>query len=230
VRALTETAAAGWPLAASLAVAVAGQIRSARRRVALNEALHELRRPLQAMLLARPALPGSTAALALAALTRLDREINGGVASGAPTLVSCRSQAEEAVARWSERAVSAGTRIGLRWSAGGATVFADPAELAGALDNLLLNALEHGSPPVRIDATVRSGRLRLAVIDGGGRSRDDGPGPDWLSGRRRRGHGLKLVRRFATRQGGRFFLDRRARGTVAVLELPVAGPGGRRAA
>jgi hypothetical protein len=36
MRGLTETAAAGWPLAASLAVALLAQVRGARRRTALN--------------------------------------------------------------------------------------------------------------------------------------------------------------------------------------------------
>lgn len=44
---------AGWPVAASLAVAVVAQgLRAGRHRTALNEALHELRRPLQAIALA----------------------------------------------------------------------------------------------------------------------------------------------------------------------------------
>ena len=44
---------AGWPLAATMAaVATAQGLRAGRRRGALNEALHELRRPLQAIALA----------------------------------------------------------------------------------------------------------------------------------------------------------------------------------
>ena len=44
---------AGVPFGLSLAFAVAGErFRSTRRRAALNEALHELRRPLQALSLA----------------------------------------------------------------------------------------------------------------------------------------------------------------------------------
>lgn len=211
---MTETAAAGWPLAASLAVAVVGHVRGARRRNALNEALHELRRPLQALVLARPAGPGTAIALALAALARLDREINGGPEPGAAALVSCRSVLEQAAERWAPAARRAGGRIDLRWEAGGAKVLADPSELERAIDNLVANALEHGRPPVTIQATLLVGRIRIAVADaGGGQERTSGPG---------RGHGLRIVRRFAARQGGRFFLRRGAGGSLAVLELPLA--------
>ncbi len=88
---MTELAqiAAGWPLAASMAVVLTAQgLRAGRRRSALNEALHELRRPLQAVALAvsgprvaGPAGVEGAVRLAAAALERLDREINGGAAS-----------------------------------------------------------------------------------------------------------------------------------------------------
>ena len=43
----------GWPLALSMAATVAAQgLHAGKRRTALNEALHELRRPLQAVALA----------------------------------------------------------------------------------------------------------------------------------------------------------------------------------
>ena len=211
---MTETAAAGWPLAATLALAVVGHIRGTRRRNALNEALHELRRPLQALLLARPAAPGTAMALALAALARLDREINGGPERAAEVLVSCRSVLEQAAERWAPVARRGGGTIDVRWEAAGAKVLADPAELEAAVDNLLANALEHGRPPVTIQATLLVGRIRIAVADaGGGRIEGSSSG---------RGHGLRIVRRFAARQGGRFFLRRGAGGSVAVLELPLA--------
>ena len=70
---------AGWPLALSMAATVAAQsLRNGRRRSALNEALHELRRPLQAVALAaRPGVSGAGGddpiGLAAVALERLDR-------------------------------------------------------------------------------------------------------------------------------------------------------------
>jgi hypothetical protein len=83
--------AAGWPLAATLALAlVAERFRAGRRRSALNRALHELHRPLQAMALAvgRPhavAAASGSLEMAIAALAQLDREINGAAAGGGPS-------------------------------------------------------------------------------------------------------------------------------------------------
>src|SRR3954452_10308974 len=82
---------AGWPLAASLAALGVRGAQGERRRRALNECLHELRRPLQALALAAPAAPrsgdcdrvGSSLRLAAQALERLDLEINGGAATAA---------------------------------------------------------------------------------------------------------------------------------------------------
>jgi signal transduction histidine kinase len=180
------------------------------------------------MVLARPAAPGTAAALALAALARLDREINGGAGAPARALISCRSVLEQAAERWAGPAARAGGTVRLRWHAGSARVLADPGDLERAVDNLLANAIEHGSPPVRLEAGLRRGRVRIAVIDCGGGEADRGARRP-LRGRSR-GHGLRLVRRFAARHGGRFFLERGDGGTMAVLELPLATAGGRRSA
>ena len=64
--------AAGLPFAASIAMTTGiGALREGRRRTSLNEAIHELRRPLQALALALPddsgAVPGSGSALRMAA-------------------------------------------------------------------------------------------------------------------------------------------------------------------
>ncbi|MGC1852531.1 MAG: hypothetical protein WA687_08850, partial [Solirubrobacterales bacterium] len=49
-----------WPVAATMAAVVAAQgLRAGRRRSALNEALHELRRPLQAIALVGARSPAS---------------------------------------------------------------------------------------------------------------------------------------------------------------------------
>jgi signal transduction histidine kinase len=40
----------------------------------------------------------------------------------------------------------------------------------------------------------------------------------------RRGHGLALVSEIAAAHGGRFAISRSPNGTVAALELPLAGP------
>jgi signal transduction histidine kinase len=232
---MTELAqiVAGWPLVISMAAVAVQGLRNGRRRSALNEALHELRRPLQAVALG--AGPGAAAVgedpmeLAAAALERLDREINGGPSVPARGRLEARTLAEAAVARWRARAKLAGGSLELRWNAGRAIVGGDRCALAQALDNLIVNAIEHGGPTIVVAARRREGRLRIAVVDSGEASRT---GPrrrgragaiSRLTGRRRHGHGLAVVRRVAAAHEGRFALSRTAAGSLAVLELPLAG-------
>jgi signal transduction histidine kinase len=230
---------AGWPLVVSMAAAVAAQnLRAGRRRSALNEALHELRRPLQAVAFASgPDLRGSSAGenpieLAAAALERLDREINGGPLTPAWGRIDAAVLARSAVARWQARARLAEGSLELRWNAGGAQVKGDRVALGQALDNLIVNAIEHGGPAIVVAGRVREGRLRIAVVDSGQarqpRSRRDSPARivARLSGRDRHGHGLGVVRRVASAHGGHFALRRSQRGTLAVLELPLAASEG----
>ena len=216
-----EMAAAGWPLGLTLAAVVAtDRFRTARRRTVLNRALHELRRPLQAMVLSSgPGRgPGShSVRVALAALGDLDREINGGRRSFAPRPVACRAVVQPAVERWRGIAASSRRSLTLRWRAGPAVVLADPDRIAQALDNLIDNALRHGGLRVSVEASLHANAVRISVVDtggtGGGASRGSDP---------RRGHGLRVVSAVATEHGGRFWLRRSAAGTVAMLELPIA--------
>jgi signal transduction histidine kinase len=235
---MTELAqiASGWPLLLSMAAAVATQgLRAGRRRSALNAALHELRRPLQAVAFASGPRFGESAAgedpmeLAAAALERLDREINGGPPVAVWGTVDATALARAAVARWLDRARLAGASLDLRWNAGEALVKGDRLALAQALDNLIVNAIEHGGPSIVVAARVREGRLRIAVVDSGrGRRQRSRRGPGAViarvSGRERHGHGLGVVRRVASDHGGRFALRRSEQGTLAVLELPLVEP------
>jgi signal transduction histidine kinase len=227
---LPEVFAGGWPLAASLAAAVGAQgLRAGRRRTALNEALHELRRPLQAMALAGG--PGTTGAvessveLAGAALERLDRELNGSGTGESREAVRMRPLVEGAVARWQARARLGGGTLQLGWWAGEALVEGERHALSQAMDNLIVNALEHGGPAVTVEARRHGSRLRLLVADSGRASRPParrGTPADVVSrlaGRRRRGHGLAVVRRTAGAHGGRFSLRRSESGSLALLEL-----------
>lgn len=226
---------AGWPLVLSMAATVAAQgLRAGRRRSALNRALHEVRRPLQAVALAvgpRPAASGGSEDpmdLAAVALEQLDREINGGPLPPAWGAIDGCSLVQSAVGRWQARTKLADGSLELRWNAGRVILSGDRCALAQALDNLIVNAIEHGGPTIVVAARLREGRLRIAVVDSGRasrpRRRHSGPAEvvARLSGRNRHGYGLEVVRRVASAHGGHFALRRADRGSLAVLELPVA--------
>src|SRR5436189_3629430 len=119
MRAIAELGAAGWPLGLTLAVAVVGdRVREARRRAGLNRALHELRRPLQSLVLSSGSAkgPGSHAIrVALAALGDLDREINGGSRPLVRRPIACRAIVQPAVERWRGPAAAARRALVLRW-------------------------------------------------------------------------------------------------------------------
>jgi signal transduction histidine kinase len=242
---MTELAeiVAGWPLAASMAAMVAVQgLRAGRRRSALNEALHELRRPLQAIALAgggglgAPPVLESSVRLAAAALERLDREVNGESLRRPAEAVEVRPLLEAAVRRWQARASLGGGSLSLHWRAGRAVVVGDRVELAQVLDNLIVNAIEHGGPTISVDARPHKGRVRIVIADSGRSSRPESRRDTptdviaRLSGRRRRGHGLAVVRQVAAAHEGRFALRRSERGSLALLELPLVSNRGSLAA
>lgn len=222
--------AAGWPLVGALAMFLLGErLRAGRRREALNRALHELRRPLHLLTLSPARAPAGPAPLelAIAAMAQLDREINGGRAES-PRRVCCRQLVGSAVARWRARAALTGGSITFRWRAGAASVIAEPSSLSQAIDNLIVNALEHGGPNVIVEGREGGGRLRVSVADDGVESRPvsrSGSPAETIAritGRRRRGHGLEVVRALAAAAGGRFALQRSESGSIAVLELPLS--------
>jgi signal transduction histidine kinase len=170
---------AGWSLAIAMpALAAAIVLRSGRRRVAINEALHELRRPLQALALAGPAGRGahgpvaSSVRLAAAALDRLERAVNGGTEAAVREPVRVESVLRSAVGRWKARAVLGGGSLELRWRAGEVVVEGDRTGLDQAVDNLIVNAIEHGGPTSRGAAAAPASASRSSTRgEAPGRSR-----------------------------------------------------------
>ncbi len=196
---------------------------------ALNRALHELRRPLQALVLleetsgipaAAPPAAGRRGLLEVAAsaLDDLDGALNGDATSRPARRFSCREIVLACLERWRPAAARAGG-IRVYWDAGPAPIEGDSVRLAQALDNLLANALEHGGPPVVLTGARVAGRVRITIANGRGDEPAHG-GAD-----PRRGHGTKVVTEVARTHRGRFALCRTGSGCVAALELPLAEPG-----
>ncbi|MDQ2631674.1 MAG: HAMP domain-containing histidine kinase [Actinomycetota bacterium] len=227
---------AEFPLAASFAIAGGiSVVREGRRRSSLNEAVHELRRPLQVLALSLPADSSEPAGvdsslrLVAAAVERLEREINGdgrGLTMSAPFALG--PLVEAAVERWQVRARSENRSLSLCLEASEVLLHGDETELSQAVDNMINNAFEHGGGEVTVKVREEGGSLRVAVRDCGrpapASPRENRVGP-WarISGRTRHGHGLKVVRRVAERHGGSFQLRRSAGGTEAQLELLPTG-------
>ena len=241
------TLSSALPLAMSLGAMAAYRIRERHRRACLNRAVHELRRPLQALALSSGELEGL--APSLGALEDLDRAINGVPPAWRWERWRARALVETALRRClasyptastAAPAVTASRRTGpaprpsLRWSAGQAVVAGDGSQLVRAIENLIANALEHGRDPVEVVGLVRGERLRILVRDGGGRGERDGGGSARprahaaaVRGRRdpRRGHGLRIARDIAASHGGRLVLRRSPAVTIAALDLPLAPHG-----
>lgn len=233
--ALTEVAGA---LPMALSVALAGGIstlRESRRRTALNEAMHELRRPLQTLSLSLPGDPGrakaavSSLQMATAALERLDEEINGASEVSSHRPVDLEPLLRGVVERWEAQAARAGRplQLCLNEDFDGA-VLGDEVQISQALDNLINNAIEHGNGPVAIEIREFDRWARVAVLNGSSqRVRTSGsplPLRVRLSGRSRHGHGLRVVERVARAHGGTFHLRGSATRTEAQLELPLHLP------
>lgn len=223
ISALTSLAGGLWPVALSMALVVAGgRVRAGMRRRSLNEHLHELRRPLQALALAaKPPQPDKPdpLELALIALRDLDREVNGGEFEWERRPVEARMLAIAACERWRARTTDAGRLIGVLWRCGDVLADVDPARISQALDNLIANALEHGGGPITVEGLRHGDKIDLVVRDGGS------PNPSRFRDHAdpRRGHGLRVTRRLARGNGGDLRVGSLGRdGTAAALILPLA--------
>ncbi len=228
----------GWLAPILLLLLLAAQSwRWTQRRTALNRALHEVRRPLQALALATEvATPGraptpTTGSVwqAIRALSDLDRQLNGlPGGGGSRELLACRLMVDACVRRWQSRARLGGSEVNLRWAGPDALVRGDGTAISGAVENLILNAIEHGGPNITVNGLTVGRWVKVEVIDNGrqpGRS-CEGPGTrgprSAVADRRRHGHGLDLVRRVAEDHEGRLDLELSGDGSKAVLTLPAS--------
>jgi two-component system OmpR family sensor kinase len=219
----------GWILAGGLALVA---LRLRRRLELVGDAAHELRGPAAALVYAVAVLRreqgGARRALRLeaelermrAGLADLEAARAGGRAAARPRTVALERVVEGAAAGWRASALERGRGIAVRWDAGPARVVADRGRLAQALGNLLANATEHGSGPIEIAAVRKGARaVRVEVRDAG---------PATRSGRRRagdaeRGRGLRIAERAVREAGGTLEFETGHGGTVAAIELPLAG-------
>jgi signal transduction histidine kinase len=209
----------------ALGVVEAGRlVRDAARARRLNRAMHELRRPLQAIALSlearSPDLVGAEACLEQArrALRELDATVNG----RRPGTIVRRARITEVMEALDRRWRFADVEV--EGPARDGDIEADVDRLGAALDNLVANALRHGSGVVRVRACTDRAKARFEV-------RDEGSGPSATGEAMqprdpRRGHGLHVVAGVAATHGGSVTPARRTQGggTLAAISLPVAGP------
>mgnify|MGYP000504076506 CR=1 FL=1 len=205
-------------LLAVISVELLRLVANARRAVRIQRALHELRRPLHSIGLALGGAVhdarGAEACLEQArrALTDLEAIVDGRRIGPERVRVALTDLARGLEDRWR----MAGVRVDP--PSGGEVLEADLGGLGAALDNLVENALRHGSGPVHVRALTAPGVARFEVRDGG-----PAPGPAAEANvASRHGHGLAVAAAVATSHGGSLAPPRRsaAGGTVAALSLP----------
>lgn len=220
------------PLLTALVVLGAREAWLAHRRNLANRALHEARRPLQAIALSLPAGPGRLTPVlpvwqAIQALGEVDRQINGGAPDRLrPEPIACRLMVEACARRWQSRARMAGGSIEVRWTGPEALVTGNPATLSAAVENLIVNAIDHGGPRIVVRGLVVGRRLRIEVSDNGkgarNQSRAGSPAEVMarLRGQGRHGHGLAVVRDAVRDHEGNFELAIEEDGSTATVILP----------
>ncbi len=211
--------------------------RLGRRRHALNRTLHEIRRPLQALVLLSPPGEGPVPVgmrpvaepvlQVMSAVTDLDRQLNGGPPPmGRSETVAARLMADACVRRWRSRASLSHKTIELHWAGPDGLLSGDGVALAAALENLIVNAIEHGGPRITVTGRLVGKRIRIEVLDDGISAAAGGnPGrvPEIVAasqGKGGHGHGLEVARRTAAAHGGKLETVFAADGSRAALVLP----------
>jgi signal transduction histidine kinase len=231
--------ASGAALGALVASAVALRIRAQRRR-AFSGPLHELRGALAALQLGLFALERRGASSHLAdridALRMQAERAHVAVEDvddirlarqSTPRrleLVEAGEIVRRRVAAWSGLAETRRRAVELRWAIAPTVVRVDAGRLGQALDNLIVNALDHGSGIVRVTGALTDDSVRIAVTD-------QGPGiarpireliqSPWHG---RHGHGLAVAARVAELHGGRLSATSTRIGSRIEIELPLAEP------
>lgn len=239
-------ALAGTLTGAALA-AVVGAARAQARALGVARAVHELRGPLQAALLAThraaradPAagpqvLRGRIAAvgreLERAALALTDLDAAGAGSRRAPDRTEPVDVVELLTAQletWAAVAEVHGRAVRIDAPSCVPVVHGDPRRIAQGTGNLIANALEHGRGVVTVAVRAHEGGVRIEVAD-------EGPGPATPlraprrrarvapGGVRRHGHGLAVVHAVADGHGGTVRALPGPRGCRVALDLP-GGP------
>ena len=189
------------------------RVRLARRRRRLNEVLHELRRPLQRLALDQQSsgLRSGWLAQAVRALADLDSIVNARPCPARAAAFSLSELIGGGRHRWPPDAVR------FRVERCDARLVGDPVEIAAALDNLIANAVEHGTGPVTVCAGGSNGSAVLSVSSAPG-----AVGADRSRADPRRGHGLRIAERVARKHRGALARPRLIGGAMtARLILPV---------
>lgn len=203
---------------------------------------HEIRNPVGAMRLkAENALAGDGARREAALRTiieqvgRVESQVASLLALTQPVTVhvrevDLRAWLEEIVNTHEPRAESRHIRLSVDLDPDAARFPFDPAQLARALDNLILNALRHAPAGGHVGVRARRARssegdwLRLEVLDNGAgvsAAEREHIFEPYVTGRPDgSGLGLAVVREIASAHGGQAWLAEHSDATCFVIELP----------
>jgi signal transduction histidine kinase len=212
------------------------------RRRALTGPLHELRGALAAIQLGLFALerrgPAAAAADRIDAL-RMQAERAHTAVEDVDDIRLARGSSERPLERvevgavvrrrviaWSGLAETRRRAVELRWPIGPAFARVHEGRLGQALDNLIVNALDHGRGVVRVSGILTETTVRIAVADQGtGLTRPlrEVMQSHWHG---RHGHGLAVAARIAELHGGRLVATSGRIGSRVEIELPLAEPPG----